>query len=70
MARLDVSIVKVRDAVPADESWLQGLVENLANDERVAGTYSRQISREDYNLFTATHWRTTLRTCRGAGSRS
>lgn len=42
----------VQDAVPADESWLQGLVENLANDEKVAGAYSRQIPREDCNPFT------------------
>jgi rhamnosyltransferase len=42
----------VQDAVPADESWLQGLVENLANDEMVAGAYSRQIPREDCNPFT------------------
>jgi rhamnosyltransferase len=42
----------VQDAIPANESWLQGLVENVANDEMVAGAYSRQIPREDCNPFT------------------
>jgi rhamnosyltransferase len=51
-ARGEFVAMIVQDAVPADESWLQGLVENLANDERVAGAYSRQIPREDCNPFT------------------
>lgn len=42
----------VQDAVPADGLWLQGLVENLANDEKVAGVYSRQIPRPGCNPFT------------------
>lgn len=42
----------VQDALPADESWLQGLVENLAGDEKVAGVYSRQVPRPDCNPFT------------------
>jgi len=51
-ARGEFVAMIVQDAVPADESWLRGLVENLANDERVAGAYSRQIPREDCNPFT------------------
>jgi rhamnosyltransferase len=51
-ARGEFVAMTVQDAVPADESWLQGLAENLANDERVAGAYSRQIPREDCNPFT------------------
>jgi rhamnosyltransferase len=51
-ARGEFVAMIVQDAVPADEWWLQGLVENLANDERVAGAYSRQIPREDCNPFT------------------
>ena len=42
----------VQDAVPANESWLGALVENLAADEDVAGAYSRQIPRPDCNPFT------------------
>lgn len=42
----------VQDAVPADEAWLEVLVENLAGDAAVAGAYSRQIPREDCNPFT------------------
>jgi rhamnosyltransferase len=42
----------VQDAVPADEAWLEGLVENLAGDDAVAGAYSRQIPREGCNPFT------------------
>jgi rhamnosyltransferase len=44
-ARGEFVAMIVQDAVPADEWWLQGLVKNLANDERVAGAYSRQIPR-------------------------
>jgi rhamnosyltransferase len=51
-ARGEFVAMTVQDAVPADEWWLQGLVENLAGDERVAGAYSRQIPREDCNPFT------------------
>jgi len=42
----------VQDAVPADQHWLQGLLENLARDERVAGVYSRQIPRPGCDPFT------------------
>src|SRR5215211_1389161 len=51
-ARGEFVVMTVGDAIPADELWLQGLVENLANDERVAGAYSRQIPRQDCNPFT------------------
>jgi rhamnosyltransferase len=51
-ARGEFVAMIVQDAVPADESWLGALVENLAADERVAGAYSRQIPRPDCNPFT------------------
>ena len=51
-ARGEYVAMIVQDAVPADEAWLQGLVENLAGDDAVAGAYSRQIPREDCNPFT------------------
>lgn len=36
----------VADAVPADEHWLAELVAAVMSDERVAGSYSRQVPRE------------------------
>lgn len=51
-ARGEFVAMIVQDALPADENWLGKLVENLANDERVAGAYSRQIPRPDCNPFT------------------
>jgi rhamnosyltransferase len=38
-----------QDATPANENWLENLVRPLAEDQRVAGTYSRQIPRRDCN---------------------
>jgi rhamnosyltransferase len=51
-ARGEFLAMIVQDALPADELWLQGLVENLANDGRVAGVYSRQIPYPGCNPFT------------------
>lgn len=50
-ARGEFVAMIVQDAVPVDEMWLQGLVENLVNSEKVAGVYSRQIPRPDCNPF-------------------
>jgi len=38
-----------QDAEPANENWLDNLVRPLVEDERVAGSYSRQIPRPDCN---------------------
>ena len=38
-----------QDAEPANEKWLDSLVRPLVEDERVAGSYSRQIPRLDCN---------------------
>ena len=35
-----------QDAIPADENWLESLVENF-EDEKVAGAYSRQLVKPD-----------------------
>jgi rhamnosyltransferase len=51
-ARGEFVAMIVQDALPADNLWLQGLVENLASDERVAGVYSRQVPRPECNPFT------------------
>lgn len=50
-----------QDATPAHERWLDNLVQPLAADPRVAGTYSRQIPRADCNPL---EWRDIER---GAG---
>ena len=38
-----------QDADPANENWLDNFVRPLVEDERVAGSYSRQIPRSDCN---------------------
>ena len=38
-----------QDATPANENWLENLVRPIVEDQRVAGTYSRQIPRPDCN---------------------
>lgn len=38
-----------QDATPAHETWLENLVRPLADDQRIAATYSRQIPRPDCN---------------------
>lgn len=38
-----------QDATPANENWLENLIRPLVEDQRVAGTYSRQIPRPDCN---------------------
>jgi rhamnosyltransferase len=50
-ARGEYVAMTVQDAIPADEKWLQKLVENMEGDEMVAGVYSRQIPRPDCNPF-------------------
>ena len=42
----------VQDAVPLDERWLATMVENLKQDEQVAGVYGRQIPRPGSGALT------------------
>lgn len=44
----------VQDAVPLDERWLATMVENLEQDEKVAGVYSRQVPRTESSTLTRT----------------
>lgn len=44
----------VQDAVPLDEHWLSAMVENLEQDEQVAGVYSRQVPRTESSTLTRT----------------
>jgi rhamnosyltransferase len=49
-ARGDIVVLATQDARPADEHWMQRLVDAFA-DFRVAGAYSRQVARPDANPF-------------------
>jgi rhamnosyltransferase len=49
-ARGEIVVLATQDARPADEQWMQRLVDCFA-DPRVAGAYSRQIPRPDANPF-------------------
>ena len=40
-------VLTVQDAAPASEHWLSALVEPLQHDERVAGSFARQVPRPD-----------------------
>lgn len=47
----DLIVFTVQDATPADEHWLQGLVDAMELDERVAGAFSRQIPYPECSPF-------------------
>jgi rhamnosyltransferase len=51
-ARGDLIVLLVQDAVPASESWLAALTTLLIADGRVAGTFARQLPREDASPIT------------------
>lgn len=40
-------VLTVQDAMPASEHWLAALVEPLQRDQRVAGSFARQVPRPD-----------------------
>jgi GT2 family glycosyltransferase len=42
-ARGDLVVLLVQDAVPASSSWLETLTAPFAADDRIAGTYARQV---------------------------
>lgn len=45
----DLLVSTVQDATPADDRWLQTLVDAVTSAEDVAGAYSRQLPRPDLN---------------------
>lgn len=49
-ARGEIVILATQDARPADDQWMQRLVDCFA-DPQVAGAYSRQVPRADANPF-------------------
>jgi rhamnosyltransferase len=52
LARGEYVVLTVQDAVPVDERWLAAMVQNLEQDERVAGVYGRQIPHPGSSALT------------------
>jgi rhamnosyltransferase len=52
LARGEYVVLTVGDAVPLDERWLATMVENLKQDGRVAGVYSRQVPHPEASALT------------------
>ena len=50
--RGDLVILLVQDAVPATTGWLAALIRPFQGDERLAGTFARQIPRPDASAVT------------------
>jgi rhamnosyltransferase len=50
-ARGELVALLVQDATPADEHWLQALIDALDAEPRAAGAYSRQLPRPGCNPF-------------------
>ncbi len=48
----DFVVLMTQDAVPADERWLNSLVDAFGKDGRIAGVYARQIPRQDADVLT------------------
>jgi rhamnosyltransferase len=46
-ARGELIVLLVQDAVPASETWLAALTAPFLEDERLAGTFARQLPRPD-----------------------
>ena len=45
-------ILLTQDAVPYDDQWMRGLVDNFKNDDHLAGVYSRQLPHQDSGALT------------------
>ncbi len=51
-ARGEFVVLLVQDASPANEEWLNQLLQPFTNDSCLVGVYSRQIPRSDADIFT------------------
>lgn len=51
-ARSELVVLLVQDAEPASESWLASLTAPLLSNERIAGTFGRQLPRPDASPLT------------------
>ncbi len=47
--RGELVVLVVQDALPSDRYWLSNLAESVAEDEKAAGGYSRQVPRDGCN---------------------
>jgi rhamnosyltransferase len=47
------AVVMVQDALPASPGWLRSLVDPLLQDPQLAGTWARQLPREDASRLTS-----------------
>lgn len=55
LTKSEYIILLTQDAVPADESWLENLIQPISGDEKVAAVYSRQIPRLDCHPLAKYH---------------
>ena|SRR5579862_1303514 len=46
-SRGDLIVLTVQDALPASDDWLSALIAPIVADDRVAGTFARQLPRAD-----------------------
>jgi rhamnosyltransferase len=51
-ARGDLIVLLVQDALPASDTWLAALIAPLLDDDRVAGSFARQLPRPDASPIT------------------
>lgn len=51
-ARGEFVVLMTADAIPYNDGWMEKLVASLAADERVAGSYSRQVPHRDSCVLT------------------
>lgn len=52
LARGELVVLLVQDAVPASDGWLEALTAPLRSDPEVAGTFARQLPRPDASRLT------------------
>ena len=51
----ELVVLLVQDALPASDSWLAALTAPLVADDRLAGTFARQLSRPDAGAIARDH---------------
>ncbi|MFQ5353526.1 MAG: glycosyltransferase family 2 protein [Thermodesulfobacteriota bacterium] len=55
LAKGEFVVLMTQDAVPADNRWLDALINPFYEDPRVAGVYARQLPRSGANVLTKRH---------------
>jgi rhamnosyltransferase len=56
LAQGELVVLIVQDALPIGDSWLADLTAPMFADDRVAGTFSRQLARPDASAITRTYF--------------